>query len=410
MTTPVSIDTIRNTVNNGIDRATSFVEKKEEIREDQTVRIKNQESMDARAEHLEDNERHIQNRNEVKPLLEQRGITLNSKDQLEYLPGFEAPQLETEDLWLVRHSETHGNKKVMRQGVCDGPINQLNKFGKEQARKLRNLHNPVDVLIVSPLGRTQDTAKEIVFGELDKGNRIKVSMDDYSRETMGYYNKIALALRQSDDIEYNEDTREFYRKDKADNLLGLVEVNIDFNFREMSFGAVENDSVHGVHETDPSHLMEYDQNAVWKVAEDFEEDYMILDEDGKPELYDDGKPKMGHRTIPAESFSDMTLRCFNNIDTINTKYKGKRVGIVGHGIVTRGLLTTRKLIKPDPIDQHLNIDGAKAAKVPNAKMIDLMPKSLSDKVTSTLNHLDFINTLSRLDLNNYGYLRRIFRA
>jgi broad specificity phosphatase PhoE len=77
-------------------------------------------------------------------------------------------------LLLVRHGETDWNRDGRWQGHSD---TRLNKLGREQARRVADELEGVDVMYTSDLARARETA-EIIAGRLDLDERI----DDRLRE------------------------------------------------------------------------------------------------------------------------------------------------------------------------------------------------------------------------------------
>jgi broad specificity phosphatase PhoE len=113
---------------------------------------------------------------------------------------------------VIRHGETDGNLRMVLQGQSDGPENQLNQQGKEQAKhaaddvlaelefrlgraKLVNLSNTRDlVLLTSPIGRALQTCEYFVRGfEARLGLGIDIREEDALGEiSFGRYDGYAI--------------------------------------------------------------------------------------------------------------------------------------------------------------------------------------------------------------------------
>ena len=77
---------------------------------------------------------------------------------------------------FVRHGETDWNKLGIMQGHLD---THLNETGKKQAENLKSYleHEPIDLIICSPLKRAKETAEII-----NKGRNINIILDDRIKE------------------------------------------------------------------------------------------------------------------------------------------------------------------------------------------------------------------------------------
>jgi broad specificity phosphatase PhoE len=194
---------------------------------------------------------------------------------------------------IVRHGETDGNRRNVLHGLANGPENQLNEAGKEQARQLAiNLLAELEhtfgprltelarsgnlIILTSPLRRARDTAQFFI---------------DYIKEKTGI----------------------------------LLELQVQEDLREISFGEV---------------------------------DGLTLDEIEDKELSD---LVVRYRTIQdatinwkgtGESFVDTLIRAKRLLQALNRRYEGKDVVVISftHGTFgssLRALTGDRSLVKAD---------------------------------------------------------------
>ena len=289
--------------------------------------------------------------------LTEAGFSLDDQHRLSYSDQYQVPQLATASLSIVRHGKTWGNNQTMRQGVCDQPVNQLNRIGKEQAENVKQGSQPYDVILVSPLGRAQDTTTPLLQSMLSNGYTLNITRES-GVIVDGYEDLISKQLESLSGVS-PEQTGATQRFVSSNPIPGkAVEVIITNDVREMSFGIKENEHVFGVDCNDLAHCMEYDQNALYK--------------DSQPYLESYGDNLENVREIAAESFGELLIRVNDALEKISDNYEGKNVLISSHGIYTRAMLIAMgsDVIKQAD-DGHLLIDGPDAGSIPNGKLYPL---------------------------------------
>jgi broad specificity phosphatase PhoE len=112
---------------------------------------------------------------------------------------------------IVRHGQTTGNRRKVLQGQADGPENQLNAAGKNQARVtakslfealekalgselLRYAEEKRLVILISPLGRARETAQYFIDYFTEKTGLLLTAVieDDLKEMSFGAVDGLAL--------------------------------------------------------------------------------------------------------------------------------------------------------------------------------------------------------------------------
>ncbi len=174
------------------------------------------------------------------------GILADSQNGNIYL---KAPALDLQfPMMVVRHGQTDGNIRRIFQGQIDGPENQLNSVGREQAHQAaKQVYGCLSKLLgpqlkdfavsgrlrvlSSPLTRAQDTSRAFSeYFERRTGIALKLMLEKSLAEM--YFGTIeGLATEQVQDEELREDTMRFREQNAVVNWKGSGESFLDVVYR-----------------------------------------------------------------------------------------------------------------------------------------------------------------------------------